>query len=49
MPLQYLEKLPERVFAGQADEGPVPWISQPGKHAGWDAVALRSEPRASSL
>ena len=30
----------------QADEVLFPWISQPGKHAGWDAVALKSDPHS---
>jgi len=45
-------KHPELFLAGQApsqpgilaDEGLFPRISQPGKHAGWDAVALSLEP-----
>ena len=44
-------KHPELSPAGQtpsqpgirAEEGLFPWISQPGKHAGWDAMALRLE------
>jgi hypothetical protein len=45
-------KDPELIPAGQApsqpgiraDEGLFPRISQPVKHAGWDAVVLRQEP-----
>lgn len=29
----------------RADEGPFMWISEPGKHTGWDAVASEPESR----
>jgi hypothetical protein len=51
MPLVRLGKHPELFSAGQApsqpkpqaDELPFPWISQPGKHAGLYAEALKPE------
>jgi hypothetical protein len=47
----YLRKHPELTPTDQApphpelraDEGPLPWISQPGKHVGWDAMTVRPE------